>query len=94
MDHPGFEIVEIEETGAVARAMGGVPAASLTKPVPVFVLAPDGTRIRGVTVPHEDTTDPNDRTSDRLVRIRLDATVDLEPPLPVVVRPCRLRAGR
>ena len=32
MDHPGFEIVEIEETGAVARAMGGVPAASLTKP--------------------------------------------------------------
>ena len=84
MDHPGFEIVEIEETGAVARAMGGVPAASLTKPVPVFVLAPDGTRIRGVTVPHEDTTDPNDRTSDRLVRIRLDATVDLEPHLPVV----------
>ena len=84
MDHPGFEIVEIEETGAVARAMGGVPAASLTKPVPVFVLAPDGTRIRGVTVPHEDTTDPNDRTSDRLVRIRLDAAVDLEPPLPVL----------
>ena len=32
MDHPGFEIVEIEGTGAVARAMGGVPAASLTKP--------------------------------------------------------------
>ena len=84
MDHPGFEIVEIEETGAVARAMGGVPAASLTKPVPVFVLAPDGRRIPGVTEPHEDTTDPNDRTSDRLVRIRLDAAVDLEPPLPVL----------
>ncbi|MYB48310.1 MAG: M28 family peptidase, partial [Dehalococcoidia bacterium] len=84
MDHPGFEVVEIEGTGAVARAMGGVPAASLTKPVPVFVLAPDGTRIPGVTEPHEDTVDPNDRTSDRLVRVRLDTLVDLEPPLPLV----------
>ncbi|MXY44130.1 MAG: M20/M25/M40 family metallo-hydrolase [Dehalococcoidia bacterium] len=84
MDHPGFEVVEIDGTGAVARAMGGVPAASLTKPVPVFVLAPDGTRIPGVTEPHEDTVDPNDRASDRLVRVRLDTLVDLEPPLPLV----------
>ncbi len=84
MDHPGFEIVEIEGSQAVARAMGGVPAASLTKPAPVFVLAPDGTRIPGVTEPHEDTDDPNDRASDRLVRVRLDETIDLEPPLPVV----------
>ena len=84
MDHPGFEVVEIEGTGAVARAMGGVPAASLMKPVRVFVLTPDGTRIRGVTEPHEDTTDPNDRTSDRLVRVRFDSPVELAPPLPVV----------
>ena len=85
MDHPGFEIVEIEGTGAVARAMGGVPAASLTKPCarlrPRARWDKDSRRDRA---PHEDTTDPNDRTSDRLVRIRLDATVDLEPPLPVV----------
>ena len=84
MDHPGFEVVEIEGAVGVARAMGGVPAASLTKSVPVFVLAPDGTRIPGVTEPHEDTVDPNDRASDRLVRVRLDETVDLEAPLPVV----------
>ena len=84
MDHPGFEVVEIEGTGAVARAMGGVPAASLTKSVPIFVLAPDGTRIPGMTEPHEDTVDPNDRSSERLVRMRLDETVGLEPPLPVV----------
>ena len=84
MDHPGFEVVEIEGMGAVARAMGGVPAASLTKSVPVFVLAPDGTRIPGVTEPHEDTVDPNDRTSDRLVRVQLDVHIELEPPLPVV----------
>ena len=84
MDHPGFEVLEIKGTRAVARAMGGVPAASLTKPVPVFVLAPDGTRIPGATEPHEDTVDPNDRTSDRLVRVRLDVPTELEPPLPVV----------
>ena len=84
MDHPGFEVVEIEGAGAVARAMGGVPAASLVKPVPVFVLAPDGTRVPGVTEVHEDTVDPNDRTSDRLVGVRLDRRVDLEPPLPVL----------
>ena len=84
MDHPGFEVVEIDGAGAVARAVGGVPAASLSKPVPVFVLAPDGTRIPGVTEPHEDMTDPSDRTSDRLVRVGLDALIDLEPPLPVL----------
>lgn len=84
MDHPGFEVVEIDRTGAVARAMGGVPAASLTKSAPVFVLAPDGTRIPGVTEPHEDTVDPNDRTSDRLVRVRLDTATKLRSPLPVV----------
>ncbi|MCY4529500.1 MAG: M28 family peptidase [Chloroflexi bacterium] len=84
MDHPGFEVVEVVGTGAVARAMGGVPAASLVKPVPVFVLAQDGTRISGVTEPHEDMTDPNDRMSDRLVRIQLDNSIDSEPPLPVV----------
>ncbi|MDE2823630.1 MAG: M28 family peptidase [Chloroflexota bacterium] len=84
MDHPGFEVVETEGTGAVARAMGGVPAASLTKSVPVFVLAPDGRRIPGVTELHEDTVDPNDRASDRLVRVRLDETVGLEPPLPLM----------
>ena len=64
--------------------MGGVPAASLTKPVPVFVLAPDGRKIPGVTEPHEDMVDPNDRNAERLVRVRLDAFVDLEPPLPLV----------
>ncbi len=84
MDHPGFEVVEIEGTGGVARAMGGVPAASLTKPVPVFVVARDGARVHGVTEPHEDMVDPNDRMSDRLVRVRFDESVAQEPPLPVV----------
>ena len=84
MDHPGFEVVEIEGAGGVARAMGAVPAASLTKPAPVFVLAPDGRRIPGVTEPHEDTVDPNDRNADRLVRVRLNETIGLEPPLSLV----------
>ena len=37
-----------------------------------------------MTEPHEDTVDPNDRNAERLVRVRLDAFVDLEPPLPLV----------
>ena len=84
MDHPGFEVMEIKGTEAVARAMGAVPAASLTRPMPVFLLAPDGTRTSGMTEPHEDTSGPNDRRSDRLVRVRLDAPIDKDPPLPVV----------
>ena len=84
MDHPGFEVVEIGGSGVVAKAMGGVPAASLVKSTPVLVLGSEGRRVPGVTEPHEDTLDPNDRMSDRLVRIRLDHPIDCEPPLSVV----------
>ena len=39
MDHPGFEIVEPTEVTGVfkARALGGVPVASMTRPTPVLV---------------------------------------------------------
>lgn len=84
MDHPGFEITAIDGSDAVAKAMGGVPAASLVKPTPVFALALDGTRTLGTTRRHEATTDPTDRYSDRLVRIRFELPVDLQPPVPVV----------
>ncbi len=84
MDHPGFEAVEINGAEAVARAMGGIPAASLVKSVPVFLLTPDGGRVSGVIEPHEDTADPNDRASDRLVRVRLDAPIEFRPLLSVM----------
>ena len=84
MDHPGFEIIEVDGNEAVAKAMGAVPAASLVKPTPIFVLTPDGTRIPGTTERHEVTADPNDRASDRLVRLRFESAITLEPSLPVM----------
>jgi endoglucanase len=84
MDHPGFEITAIDGIEAVAKAVGGVPTASLVKPTRVFALAPDGTRIPGTTERHEDTVDPTDRSSDRLVRIRFDSPIGLEAPVPVM----------
>ncbi len=83
MDHPGFEITAIDGNEAVAKAMGGVPAASLVKPTPVFAMTPDGSRISGTTERHEDTADPTDRFSDRLVRIRFESPIDLDPPVSV-----------
>ena len=53
MDHPGFEIFSegTDERLYKARALGGVPVASLRKPMPVLVLTPDGRRVTGRTVP-------------------------------------------
>ena len=84
MDHPGFEIVEAEGRSAVARAMGGVPAASLVKPTPVLVLTPDGRRIPAITSRHKATEHPNDRQAERLVTLTMESAVVLEPPVPVV----------
>jgi len=78
MDHPGFEIVKVGDGRAVARAIGGVPVASLTKPTPVLVLAPDGRRISVETVPVAQ------GPSKREVEIRLPDDLSLEPPVPVV----------
>ena len=48
MDHPGFEVVEVDGLRAVAVAQGGVPAASLTKPTAVLVVTPEGERVPAV----------------------------------------------
>jgi putative aminopeptidase FrvX len=84
MDHPGFEIIETDGVHATARAVGGVPAASLVKPTPVLVLLPDGDTISATTGRHESTTDPADRRAERLVRLTLDHKLPATPPLPVV----------
>ena len=84
MDHPGFEIVEVDGAHATAHAAGGVPAASLVKPTPVLVLLPDGVRIGAMTGRHESTTDPTDRRAERLVTLSLDRELPVAPPLPVV----------
>ena len=84
MDHPGFEIVEAAGRRAVARAVGGVPVASLVKPTPVLVLTPDGRRIPAITARHETTKDPGDRKAERLVTLTMESPVELDPPVPVV----------
>ena len=78
MDHPGFEVVEAGEGPQIARALGGVPAASLKKPTPVLVLAPDGDWIPAETVPLASDA------SGREVELRLPDGVVLNRPVPVV----------
>ena len=83
MDHPGFEVVETDGRRALARAVGGVPAASLARPTPVQVVTPGG-RVRGTTARHETTDDPADRRTPRMVWLELESVVEHEPPLPAV----------
>ena len=78
MDHPGFEIVEAGDGPVVARALGGVPAASLRKPTAVLVLAPDGGRIPAETVPVASDA------SGREVELRLPDGVSFDRPVAVV----------
>ena len=83
MDHPGFEVVETDGRRALARTVGGVPAASLVTPTPVQVVTPGG-RVRGTTARHEQTEDPADRRRPRMVWLELESAIDHEPPLPAV----------
>lgn len=82
MDHPGFEVVEASGDRIVARALGGVPVASLRKAVPVLVLAPDGQRVPAETSPLPEP--PPEQRSERLVGLCLKAPASLAPATPVV----------
>ena len=82
MDHPGFEIFEPAEGGSVARALGGVPVASLRKPTPVLVLTPDGQRAPAKIFPFEGPA--TQEGAERLVTVRLKADAELRPPVPVI----------
>ena len=80
MDHPGFEVVEVEVDGlrAAAVAQGGVPAASLTKATGVLVVTPEGERVPATTVPE------GDGLAQRRVGLELASPIRAEPPLPAV----------
>ncbi len=78
MDHPGFEIVDTGREPAVAKALGGVPSASLTQATRVLALASDARRIPAETVPLDG------GGSRRETGVRLPPGVSLEPPVPVV----------
>ena len=81
MDHPGFEIIEGSGRRYVARALGGVPAASLGKPTPALALLPDGRRVPCELTPYGG---PERGGSDRLVIATLPEEATLAPPVPVV----------
>jgi putative aminopeptidase FrvX len=45
MDHPGFEAISTEDGYLVAKALGGVPAASFRAGVPLLIVLGTGTRL-------------------------------------------------
>ena len=82
MDHPGFETIEAGSDGVVARALGGVPAASLTRPTPVLVLPDDGEPVPAETRPLDGPAPEG--SSDRLVTIQPRQPARIPPSTPVV----------
>ena len=82
MDHPGFETIEAADDGVVARALGGVPAASLTRPTPVLVLPEGSEPVQAETRPFDGPT--LEGSSDRLVTIQLRQPARIPPSTPVV----------
>ena len=86
MDHPGYEIIRADEGAGdgrayIARALGGVPAASMTKPTPAFVLMPDGERVPAEIRPLDA---ESSREGDRLVGVRLKSDAEFAMPAAVV----------
>ena len=89
MDHPAYEIVrpadapDAQSGGKryVAQALGGVPAASMVKRTPAFVLMPDGERIPAEIRPLYDDIPSN---ADRLVEVLVKSDAELALPAAVV----------
>ncbi len=89
MDHPGYEIVRpADGSGAesggktyIAQALGGVPAASMTKNTPAFVLMRDGERIPAEIRPLPADAPDN---GDRQVSVHVKSDSELALPAPVV----------
>ena len=91
MDHPGYEIVRpVDGSGTetdgkryIAQALGGVPAASMVKPTPAFVLMPDGERVSAEIHPL-DADSTGDGGGDRLVAVHVESDAELAMPAAVV----------
>ena len=76
MDHPGFEIDDVDDDGPTGIALGGVPEVSLYGGADVLLLMTDGRRVSA-------------RTSEldveaRRVRFELGENAEIVPPVPVV----------
>ena len=90
MDHPGYEIVrpadgsgtETDGKRYIAQALGGVPAASMVKPTPAFVLMPDGERVPAEIQPLD--ADSTGGGGERLVAVQVESDAELAMPAAVV----------
>jgi len=82
MDHPGFEVVEAGGDGIVARALGGVPEASLAHDTAALALTRDG-RVSVTLRPLRQPDDADSPQSDRLVALspRSPARIGLQTPV-------------
>ena len=78
LDHPGFEALRAEDGRLIAKALGGVPAASFQPGVPLQVLTGDGRRLVGVS----DGKHGDD--GDRQIRVRIGAPAPRRLPCPVI----------
>ena len=67
----------------IARALGGVPVASMTKPTPAFVPTPDGERIPAEIRPL-DADSSEDGAGERLASVHVKSDAELTLPAPVV----------
>ena len=91
MDHPGYEIVrpadesdaESDGKSYIARALGGVPVASMRKRTPAFALMPDGERVPAEIQPLDADSSEND-SGERQVRVHVESDAELALPAPVV----------
>ena len=86
MDHPGYEIFSTDTASDrsrnyIARALGGVPAASMTQPTPAFVLMPDGERAPAEIRPLDADSSSE---GDRLVSVHLESDAEFAIPAAVV----------
>lgn len=81
MDHPGFELIEGSGRRYVARALGGVPAASLAKPTAALAILPGDERVACELAPYEG---PEREGSERLVSATLADEVEVALPVAVV----------
>lgn len=82
MDHPGFEIVEVGGDRIIARALGGVPVASIKRPTPVLALVPDSDPVSADVHPYDGPPPKNAR--ERLVLVRPSSPTELTSGTPVV----------
>lgn len=80
MDHPGYEITGTCNNRIVARALGGVPAASFSKRIPALAITQNGDTVSCELHPINVAA----RDGRRVVEVVMDYDRKIKPPVPVI----------